>query len=63
MGNTRTGNTTSGLDLLLGIRTAVTHGDKGTGYGAGNNQDEANRSSREHYQRADRNDPNYVPKK
>lgn len=63
MGDTKTSNTTSGLDRLLGINTSIAQDDKGTGYGAGNNQDEANKSAYDHCQRADRNDSNYVAKK
>jgi len=63
MGDTKTTNTTSGLDLLLGINTSKTESPNGTGYGAGNNQREANQSSYDHCQRADPNDSQYVPKK
>lgn len=63
MGDTKISNTTGYLDLLLGVRTAEADGIKGTGYGAGNNQDEANKSAYEHYQRADPNDSHYVPKR
>ena len=56
----KTHNTTDGFDSMMGINTSRTDGPKGSGYGAGNNQREANQSSYEHYQRADSNDSNFV---
>jgi len=55
----KTHNTTDGFDMMLGIRTSRTDGPKGSGYGAGNNQEEANKSSYSSYQRADPNDSNF----
>lgn len=56
----KTSNTTDGFDMMTGTRTLRTDGPKGSGYGAGNNQAEADKSSYEHYQRADPNDSNFV---
>lgn len=47
---TKTSNTTSGIDLnIFGVYTSKTDGSKGTAYGAGNDQHEANRNSQENY--------------
>lgn len=57
----KTTNTTDAFDMIMGINTARTDGPKGSGYGAGYNQREANQSAHDHYQRADSNDSNFVP--